>query len=310
LTVTVTKAGYSITNSSKSITIYYKSDGSTFNNTSGLQTYFNNLPANDRNNPYIIKYNGTLGGDPLTTGSLGYIIRQNITKYVTIDLSGSTMTVIEANAFSGCSNLVSIIIPQGITTIGGSAFAETGITSVTIPASVTTIGTYAFSAGYLTEIIVNPLNTQYSSLNGVLYNKTQTELVCYPRGKTSSSFTIPDTVEVISTGAFSNCSNLTNIIIGNSVREIGIGAFFESTNITSIIIPDNVTSIGNFAFAGCANLTSVTFEGTIASGNIDSFTFYGDLRAKFYVTDAANGTAGTYTTTAPVGSSSVWTKQG
>jgi len=71
------------------------------------------------------------------------------------------------------------------------------------------------------------------------------------------------------------------------------------------------------AFNNCTSLTSVTFTGTIAEVNFGSINSYGnlvspfngDLRAKFYATNASNGTPGTYTTTAPVGNSSVWTKQ-
>jgi hypothetical protein len=70
-----------------------------------------------------------------------------------------------------------------------------------------------------------------------------------------------------------------------------------------------VTSIGDLAFAYCSSLTSVTFQGTIASNNFSFFAFSGDLHNKFYATDATNGTPGTYTTTAPVEYSSVWTKQ-
>jgi len=69
--------------------------------------------------------------------------------------------------------------------------------------------------------------------------------------------------------------------------------------------------IASAAFIDCPSLTSVTFKGTITSGKIDNeaFRFLGDLRTKFYATDSTNGTPGTYTTTAPVSESSVWTKR-
>jgi hypothetical protein len=118
-----------------------------------------------------------------------------------------------------------------------------------------------------------------------LYNKDKTTLVMYPGGKTGA-FTIP-----------------------NSVTSIGEMAFYGCTSLTSVTIPDSVISIKYEAFARCTGLTNVTFQGTIASGNFSNFAFYGDLRDKFYATDATNGTPGTYTTTAPVGESSVWVKQ-
>jgi hypothetical protein len=144
-----------------------------------------------------------------------------------------------------------------------------------------------------------------------LYNKTQTTLVAYPTGKTGNSFTIPNSVTSIGDGAFYYCTNLASIIIPNSVTAIGEYAFYYSTSLASITIPASVISIGNRAFSDCDSLASVTFEGTIASGsfNTDAFRNLGDLRAKFYETNSSNGTPGTYTRTAPLNSSSVWTKQ-
>jgi hypothetical protein len=124
---------------------------------------------------------------------------------------------------------------------------------------------------------------------------------------------MPNSVIYIEDDAFSGCTSLTSIIIPNSVTEIGTRAFNECTSLTSIIIPISVTEIGGGAFSDCTSLTSVTFEGRIASadfGNVGYFfvtsPFFGDLRTKYF---AANGGIGTYTTTMPVGSRSVWTKQ-
>jgi carbon monoxide dehydrogenase subunit G len=130
--------------------------------------------------------------------------------------------------------------------------------------------------------------------------------------------TISDIVTSIEDWAFGACLSLASITIPNNVTSIGNGAFYSCDSIVAITIPDSVTSISYNAFNYCTNLTSVTFEGTILSYDFDdSFdylgrlqtTFLGDLRAKFYATDLGNGTPGTYTTTAPVGSSSVWIKK-
>jgi predicted secreted protein len=93
----------------------------------------------------------------------------------------------------------------------------------------------------------------------------------------------------------------------STITSIGEKAF-QSCRLTGVTIPSSVTSIERWAFNYCESLTSVTFAGTIPSSDFVSSAFYGDLRAKFYATDATNGTPGTYTTTAPVGYGSVWTK--
>jgi hypothetical protein len=86
-------------------------------------------------------------------------------------------------------------------------------------------------------------------------------------------------------------------------------AVFCRTAISSITIPASVTSIGDWAFGESHNLTSITFLGTIPSSGVvgTAFATQGDLRDKFYETDAANGTPGTYTTSNP-GWDAVWTK--
>jgi len=108
------------------------------------------------------------------------------------------------------------------------------------------------------------------------------------------------------------CRNLTGIIIPDSVISIESGAFEGCTSLTSVTIPDSVTNysvkIGVLAFNGYTSLTSVTFEGQITSDRFpNGEAFLGDLRSKFYASDSANGTPGTYITTAPVTSESEWT---
>ena len=192
-----------------------------------------------------------------------------------------TVTSIGAGAFSGCSNLTSVTIPEGVINIGGGAFSGcSGLTSVTIPEGVTSIGDYAFrGCSGLTSISVesgNPVYDSRNNCNALIETATNTLIAgcnntIIPKGVTSignnaflgcsglTSVTIPEGVINIYGGAFAGCSNLSSVTIPEGVINIGAGAFVGCSNLTSVTIPEGVTSIGNYAFydSGLATVTSL-----------------------------------------------------
>ena len=177
----------------------------------------------------------------------------------------NSVTSIGDDAFSWCKSLTSITIPNSVTSIGSFAFNYcSSLTSITIGNSVTSIGNDAFSNCLsLTSIEVNANNQNYASIDGVLYNKEITTLICCPRGKTS--ITIPNSVTSIGSFAFYDCDALTSITIGNSVTSIGDGAFYNCSRLTSITIGNSVTSIGSSTFSYCSSLTSITIPNSVTS---------------------------------------------
>jgi hypothetical protein len=236
---------------------------------------------------------------------------------------------ISSYAFENCVNLNGVIIPDSVTNIGEHAFKNcTGLTGVNIPNSVKNIGTGVFEdCTGLTDVtmpngIISIESAVFSgcrSLTDITIPDSVTIInnLSFARCTSLTNVIIPDSVKSIGNFAFSNCAGLTNAIIGNSVTDIGYSTFFRCTNLTDITLPNSIAGIGNYSFKECVNLTSITFMGTIDEKKLASIApdgafgspFDGDLRAKFYETDAVNGTPGTYTTTAPVDSNSKWTKR-
>ncbi len=169
-----------------------------------------------------------------------------------------TVETIESEAFMDCINLTRVTIPDGVTGIESFAFSGCKkLPNVTISSTVTTIEEDAFALCTMLENInVNTANQNYSSLNGVLFNKLQTKLVTYPEGKTGD-YSIPASVETIGDSAFSTCTGLNSITISNSVTTIGEAAFHACTGLTTIDIPESVTTLGDSAFLDCSGLTAI-----------------------------------------------------
>ncbi len=172
---------------------------------------------------------GTLNDDDFTC------MRETMTSLVDVDLSGITNTT--GVNFKDKSNLVKILLPENLTSIGNYAFDGcSSLTSITIPNSVTSIGEHTFSW-------------------------------C----RSLTSITIPNSVTSIGNHVFRYCSSLTSITIPNSVTSIGKYAFRDCSSLTSITIPNSVTSIGNYAFEYCKSLTSITIPNSVTS--IENYTF-------------------------------------
>ncbi len=150
------------------------------------------------------------------------------------------------HAFSDCSSLTSITIPDSVISIGSAAFYNCrSLTSITIPDSVTSIGGSAFyNCSSLTSITIPNSVTSISSS-------------AFEYCTSLTSITVPDSVTRIGSYAFDNCRSLTSITIPDSVTSIGYSAFYNCRSLTSITIPDSVTSIDKYAFQFCTRLYQV-----------------------------------------------------
>ena len=191
------------------------------------------------------------------------------------------MTDIGNFAFSGCTSLVSINIPNSVTRIGDSAFSGcTSLASIDIPNSVTDIGNFAFSG--CTSLASIDIPNSVTSIGFSAFS-----------GCTSlASIDIPNSVTSIGFSAFSGCTSLASIDIPNSVTSIGFSAFSGCTSLASIDIPNSVTSIGNYAFQGCTSLASIDLPNSVTSTG--DYAFQGctsltnvDLKSCSYIREKA-----------------------
>ncbi len=152
------------------------------------------------------------------------------------------------------NNIKSVVINDGVTTIGDYAFFDCGsLTEVTIPDSVTIIGEEAF---YFCD-----------SLTNVTFGNSVTTIGDWAFGYCCSltEVTIGDSVTTIGDWAFGYCCSLTEVIIGDSVTTIGDRAFYECDSLTEVTIPDSVTTIGYAAFSDCDSLTEVTIGDSVTT---------------------------------------------
>ena len=160
------------------------------------------------------------------------------------EIDGRKVTGIKGFNLSNKENIKSITIPDGVTSIGDSAFSGCrSLTDITIPDSVTSIGCEAFY--------------NCSSLTNI---------------------TIPDGVTSIGDSAFSCCRSLTDITIPDSVTSIGCEAFYNCSSLTNITIPDGVTSIESETFYNCQSLSNIDISNSLISIGMDAFAHCKNLK--------------------------------
>ena len=160
----------------------------------------------------------------------------------------NSVTSVGDYVFQCCESLKEVTIGNGVTRIGKQAFYDCkSLKEVTIPSGVTSIGYSAFGGYNLKEINVDKNNKNYSSENGVLYNKDKTKLICMPGGynKTYKTYVMPDTVIKIENGALCDFyfNNYYNIIFSKALKSIDVVIDVAGY----VVIPETVTYISNDA---------------------------------------------------------------
>jgi hypothetical protein len=154
-----------------------------------------------------------------------------------------------------------LVLHSSVATINGYALQGFKGTKLTIPATVLEIlgSPFAYVPATLTAIDVDPANQNYSSIDGVLFDKNATELIAYPSGKSDVAYTIPATVERMRYYGFAGPKQyLTIVSIPDTVIDIGDQMFYGATGLTTVAIGSGVSSIGVQAFVSASDLTTIS----------------------------------------------------
>lgn len=255
----------------------------------------------DKNSGAITGYQGS-GGEVIIPDTISGISVKTIGKdafsycnKITRVTIPNSVTTIDKDAFYGCYGLTNITIPDSVTAIGFLAFYNCGsLKNITIPSSVSSIDISAFGGCIsMTDINVDANNSCYSSQEGVLFNKNNSQLLIYPEGRYGNyiipssvttigieafsgcrgltSITIPKNVTTISNEAFSGCSGLTSITIPSSITTINYATFDYCIRLANVTIPNSVTTIGSSAFYNCSGLTSITIPSSVTTIEFGAF---------------------------------------
>ena len=203
----------------------------------------------------------------------------------TVDFSGNSVPVTEIGsyAFKNCKSLESLELPDSLTTICSRAFDGSGLQRIRIPKNVNKIEDYAFAdCVSLENIAVSDHNGQYSSDNGILYNKDKTILLAYP-GNYLADYTVSSSVTEIASGAFAGCTGLRSVVIPGSVKKIGAYAFRDCGEITKITMMRGVETIGTYAFYSCKSLVTVIMPDTLTAIEDGAFAWCTGLKNAYYI---------------------------
>ena len=222
--------------------------------------------------------------NPVYTSVNGAVYNKEMTRLIAIPGAWQrkyavpdSITKIDRYFFSECSVMLSVIIPASVTKIHKWAFFRgRNLSAIIYPMPYNRYEDVTFCD--LTEISVHPDNPNYSSENGVLFNRDKTKILVYPQGREESHYAIPVSVTKIGNEAFACCDRLKSLTIPNSVKKIGDGAFHR-IGLTSVAIPDSVTEIGDRAFYECKELKSVIISDSVKKIGDSAFHWCNRLKS-------------------------------
>ena len=167
-----------------------------------------------------------------------------IPSHVTYSTNGITYTVTQLVGWN-CNNVVSLVLPETITKLSLSMIGSE-VETLTLPSSLATIEVYG--ACRVSEFVISANNATFSVVDGVLFNKSQTTLLCYPYRKSGVKYTLP-----------------------SSVKNIGDKAFYGNPRLETVVLPEGIITIGSDAFRDVSTLNKCNFPESLSTINYDAF---------------------------------------
>lgn len=165
-------------------------------------------------------------------------------------------------AFVGCSNLESILLPNGVYMIGEGAFRDCGLTKIVLPESLKAVPRYAFRGCEKLANVKFPANLEDIGSHSFVYCKSLKDLK------------IPESVAHIGSNVFSMCSSIEEVELPRNLKELESYAFSDCASLKCVRMPENKNMLGELIFSGCTSLeTIVEYSPVPPTFDCDSFLF-------------------------------------
>lgn len=241
---------------------------------------------------------------PKSVTKMGFNVFSHCSRLATAGRVGSDCNIqfgwdtnIPSYAFYKAESLKKVEMPESIVSIGSYSFSYcTSLSEIDISKNIKTIKDCAFAGSGALDINVEKDNPNYSSVNGVLFNKNQTEILAYAKDINNPSYTIPNYVNKIGKYSFAYCGLLTEVIIPDKITSIEARAFQYCFSLKEITIPNSVMTMGAHIFKDSeiediyidkvegildgspwdANLAKITYRREISISPIPDYEYIGE----------------------------------